>query len=149
MKKILLLLLISSFTLGGCNFTPTKPETPINPPVDEEEKPRDNEEEVPPLNPGENEEGELPPKDPDQWDELGGGGTGDQTEENEITVEGIPVNEKVENLKLDDFVEDTSVVTNLTRIDLDSFEENILTIKDEGTYVLSGTWFFSRWVSIN
>ena len=92
MKKFLLLLLISLFTLGGCNFTPTNPETPINPPVDEEEQPGDNKEE-----PNEN-EGEIPPKGPEQWDDLGGGGTGDQTEENEITVEGIPVNKNVENI---------------------------------------------------
>ena len=151
MKKFLLLLLISLFALGGCNLTPPNPETPINPPVDEEEKPGyneeevpplnpgENEEEVPPLNPGENEEGELPPKDPDQWDDLGGGGTGDQTEENEITVEGIPVNKKVENLKLDDFVEDLSIVDDFKKIDLDTLEESILTIEEEGTYILSGT----------
>jgi hypothetical protein len=64
MKKIILLLLIGLFVLSSCQFTPT-------------------------VNNGPN--SNIPPFNPDNWDDLGGGGTGDQTEENEIQSEKLSV----------------------------------------------------------
>lgn len=123
MKKIIFLLVFGLFTLSSCNFTPTVNNGPDDIP----------EGEIP----------DLPPGNPDDWDNLGGGGTGDQTEENEITIDGIPVNKEIENLKSDDF----TLSGGKTFIDLNNlststdytYEDNILTISNNGIYELQGS----------
>lgn len=79
----------------------------------------------------------------ENWDNLGGGGNGEQTEENEITIDSIPKKSKIENYQSSDFI---NLNTNKIQIDLNnlstcsaySFEENILTIKASGFYEVSG-----------
>ena len=137
MKKIILLLLIGLFVLTSCQFSPTVNNGP-------------NSEHVHQFIDGKCECGltdpniHVPNLNPDNWDDLGGGGTGDQTEENEITFEGIPVNQKVENLKVNDFIDQTLSVykidlTKLTTSDYYTFENDILTINKDGIYELTGT----------
>ena len=78
------------------------------------------------------------------WDQLGGGGSGEQTEESGITTEDISKNEAVEEPNEDFF--ETSLESAIS-IDLNSLKENseiysykdnILTIENEGVYSLSG-----------
>lgn len=123
MKKIIFLLVFGLFTLSSCNFTPTVNNGPDDIP----------ESEIP----------DLPPGNPDDWDNLGGGGTGDQTEENEITIDGIPVNKEIENLKSDDFTlsgDKTFIDLNNLSTSIDyTYEDNILTISNNGIYELQGS----------
>lgn len=141
MKRILFLLFICLFTLTSCNFTPTINNGNGDQPGDipEGEIP-DDMPELPPMEPGETPD--MPPMKPDEWDDLGGGGTGDQTEENEITIDGIPVNKDIELLNYDDFkLNQESIKINLNNLSTNNdytFEDNILTISNEGIYELSG-----------
>lgn len=115
MKRTIILIFICLFTLTSCNFKPTTD------------------------NPGD----ELPPPLPGDWDDLGGGGTGDQTEENEITIDGVPVNNEIEKLNYQQFKIDQEPIiidlNNLSTCDDYTFEDHILTISNEGIYELQGT----------
>ena len=115
MKRTIFLIFICLFTLTSCNFKPTTD------------------------NPGD----ELPQPLPGEWDDLGGGGTGDQTEENEITIEGVPVNNEIEKLNYQQFQIDQKPIiidlNNLSTCNDYTFEDHILTISNEGIYELQGT----------
>lgn len=131
MKKSIFLLFICLFTITSCNFNPStnNGNNDLPPEIPEGEIPGG----VP----------ELPPMNPDGWDDLGGGGTGDQTEENEITIEGIPVNQTVESLNYEQFIpNDETVIIDLNTLatnDYYTFSDSILTIIHEGIYELHGT----------
>lgn len=123
MKKIIFILTLGLFALSSCNFSPT-------------------------INNGQNDipEGEipdLPPNTPDDWDNLGGGGTGDQTEESEITISKIPFNQEIENLKSNDFItNDHKILIDLNNLSTSTdytYKDNILTIFNNGIYELIGS----------
>lgn len=86
-----------------------------------------------------------PPLDDKPWDDLGGGQIGDQTDESGITSGDIENNDKVEKPNVDIF---DSKIEGAINIDLNNLSsestvyeycENVLSIKDEGIYALSGT----------
>ena len=87
---------------------------------------------------------EKPPVLEGPWDDLGGGGQGDQTDESGITSGDAGKNEEVENPDDSKF---ESGIENAINIDLNNlvndsndykYEDNILTLEKEGTYALTG-----------
>ena len=79
------------------------------------------------------------------WDDLGGGGSGEQTDESDISSDDVDKKEEVEDPDNDKF---ETLVDGAVLIDLDSLEsnsenysykDNIITIEKEGKYVLSGS----------
>ena len=86
-----------------------------------------------------------PPLDDKPWDDLGGGQIGDQTDESGITSGDIENNDKVEKPNVDIFDSKIEGAINIDLNNLSSestvyeYSENVLSIKDEGIYALSGT----------
>lgn len=87
----------------------------------------------------------VPPENNKPWDDLGGGGSGEQTEESDITTEDVDKKEEVENPNEEIF---ETIIDGAVTIDLDSlvtssehysYKENVLTIEKEGTYALTGS----------
>lgn len=87
----------------------------------------------------------VTPDEKEPWDDLGGGGSGEQTEESDITTGDIDKNEEVENPDTEIF---ETLIEEARRIDLNSlvsdsedysYEESVLTIEKEGTYALTGS----------
>ena len=152
MKRIILLF-IYIFILCGCTFTPTVNNGNGDEPTDipDLEEPKDfpnqeNPDDIPPVNPDDIppvKPDDIPPVNPDEWDDLGGGGNGEQTEENEITIDGIPVNKYVESLTYENFKLDQEVIfinlNNLSTTNDYTYKDNILTISNDGVYELQGT----------
>ena len=85
------------------------------------------------------------PETNEPWDDLGGGGSGEQTEESDITTEDVDGKDEVENPDTGNFetIIDGSITINLDELVNNSenyiYEENILTIEKEGTYALTGS----------
>lgn len=79
----------------------------------------------------------------DDWDHLGGGGIGEEVEEEDVVVDDLPTSDDVEdNITSDD--EEISDVVNIDLNNLSSnnnfiYENNILTISNNGVYILSGS----------
>lgn len=78
------------------------------------------------------------------WDNLGGGGTGGQTEENEINLDSVPVNSTIENQTSSSFInpnlETTIINLESTESTAPFLEEHILTFVDDGIYELTGSF---------
>ena len=85
------------------------------------------------------------PETNEPWDDLGGGGSGEQTEESDITTGDVDEKEEVENPDIGNFetIIEGSITINLDELVNDSenytYEENTLTIEQEGTYTLTGS----------
>lgn len=84
------------------------------------------------------------PDDNKPWDDLGGGGTGDQTNESDITTDDVDKKEEIEdpdNEKFETIIEG-AITINLNSLVNDSndykYESDILTIEKEGIYALTG-----------
>ena len=81
----------------------------------------------------------------DPWDNLGGGSTGEQTDESDITTGDVEQKEEIEKPKEEIFESsiEGAININLSSLTNDSvdytYNENILTLEKEGTYALTGT----------
>lgn len=73
----------------------------------------------------------------DLWDNLGGGGIGEQTDESDVNLDALPSKDEVENKANDDVIIDEDETTEIV---LDNFNTNTLTLTEAGTYILSGNF---------
>ncbi len=71
------------------------------------------------------------------WDNLGGGGTGDQTDESDVDLDKLPSNDDIEQKPSDEVVITPSETKEIV---LDTLSTSTLTISEEGTYILTGTF---------
>ncbi|MBQ8292817.1 MAG: carbohydrate-binding domain-containing protein [Bacilli bacterium] len=73
----------------------------------------------------------------DLWDNLGGGGVGDQTDESNVDLDKLPSNDEIENNKNNNFQVDED---GTTEINLDTLSTSTLTLSEGGTYILEGNF---------
>lgn len=71
------------------------------------------------------------------WDNLGGGGIGDQTDESNVNLDDLPSRDEVENIPNDNISIDEE---GTVQIALDTLSTNTLTLTEGGTYILSGNF---------
>ena len=71
------------------------------------------------------------------WDNLGGGGTGDQTDESGVNIDKLPSNNDVEQKPNDEVIITPSEANEII---LDTLSTTTLTISEAGTYILTGTF---------
>lgn len=85
-----------------------------------------------------------PPITNEPWDDLGGGGSGEQTDESDITTGDVDKKEDVEDPDEEKF---ETIIEGATTINLDelsneseyyAYSDNVLTIEKEGSYALTG-----------